>query len=137
MNMYRPTQTTSDPLTPPKGGSSADRESGTMNDMYSDIRYEDIRELAKIASENNVEIMLTVDKEGVSVNIKKPRSMSVTTTTTAESEEEKDKIRIYSKIFADEEPQDKAEKIYQICRSDELKKIIDWLIEYAESEEHI
>lgn len=51
-----------------------------------DIRYEDIRELAKIASENNVEITLTVDKEGMSVDIKKSRPLSITTTTT-ESEE--------------------------------------------------
>ena len=84
MNIYRPT-TTADPPIPPKGGSTADRESGT--DMYSDIRYEDIRELAKIASENNVEITLNVDKEGMSVDIKQSRPMSIITTTT-ESEEE-------------------------------------------------
>ena len=83
MNIYRPT-TTADPPMPPKGGSSAERESRT--DMYSDIRYEDIRELAKIASENNVEITLTVNEEGLSVNIEKSRPMSITTTTT-ESEE--------------------------------------------------
>lgn len=82
--MYRPTTTTTDPPIPPKGGSSADRESRT--DMYADIRYEDIRELAKIASENNVEITLTVNEEGLSVNIEKSRPMSITTTTT-ESEE--------------------------------------------------
>lgn len=34
-----------------------------------EIRYEDIRELAKIASENNVEITLTADKEGLSVAV--------------------------------------------------------------------
>ena len=55
------------------------------NDMH-EIRYEDIRELAIIASENNVEITITVDKEGLSVNIEKSRPMSITTTTT-ESEE--------------------------------------------------
>ena len=55
------------------------------NDMNG-IRYEDLRELAKIASENNVEITVTVDKEGLSVNIEKSRPMSITTTTT-ESEE--------------------------------------------------
>lgn len=51
-----------------------------------EIRYDDIRELAKIASENNVEITLNVDKEGISVDIKKSRPMSIITTTT-ESEE--------------------------------------------------
>lgn len=54
--------------------------------MEPQIRYEDIRELAKIASENNVEITITIDTEGLSVNIEKSRPMNITTTTT-ESEE--------------------------------------------------
>jgi hypothetical protein len=53
----------------------------------------------------------------------------------AESEKEKDTIRIYTKIFADEEPQDKADKIYRICANEELVEIMNWLKEYIENEE--
>lgn len=53
----------------------------------------------------------------------------------AEGEKEKDTIRIYTKIFADEEPQDKADKIYRICANEELVEIMNWLKEYIENEE--
>ena len=41
----------------------------------------------------------------------------------------------YTVIYDNDKPQYKADKIYQICKDDELKEIIDWLQEYAESEE--
>ena len=42
-----------------------------------------------------------------------------------------DKIRIYTKVYADLEPSEKAEKLYQICEKDELEKIIEYLAEYC------
>lgn len=44
--------------------------------------------------------------------------------------DEEDKIRIYSKIFADEEPRDKADKLSRICVSEELVEVMKWLKEY-------
>ena len=45
-------------------------------------------------------------------------------------------MRLYIKVYADLDPQEKAEKLYQICRdAEELKEVCDWLLEYYKSEE--
>lgn len=38
-------------------------------------------------------------------------------------------------IYEDNNPQRKAEQLYQICKGNELKEVICWLQKYAESEE--
>lgn len=47
-----------------------------------------------------------------------------------------DRARIYTKIYADDAPQHKAEKLYQIlCGWDEMKEIVSCFKKYEESEE--
>lgn len=43
--------------------------------------------------------------------------------------------RLYIKIYADSEPGTKAEKLYQICTTDELVDVLRWLQEYCKCEE--
>lgn len=43
--------------------------------------------------------------------------------------------RLYIKVYADSEPSEKAEKIYQTTPPQELKEIAECLMEYAESED--
>ena len=47
--------------------------------------------------------------------------------------EEAEHNRLYIRIFVDYEPQEKAEKLYQICSSKELLEIAEHLKEYAEA----
>jgi rubrerythrin len=53
--------------------------------------------------------------------------------TSLEQEPCEDK-RLYIKVFADLEPDDIAEKIYQICDEDKFPKVIESLKEYFDSE---
>lgn len=41
--------------------------------------------------------------------------------------------RLYIKVYADDEPSVKAEKLYQICEETENKEIAEWLKEYFPS----
>ena len=53
-----------------------------------------------------------------------------------EKEEEETKGGLYIKVYAKYNPQEKAEKLYQICESiDEMKEVIEELKEYCDSEE--
>ena len=42
--------------------------------------------------------------------------------------------RLYIKVYADLEPQEKAEKLYQICEENELREVYEWLGEYCDIE---
>ena len=42
--------------------------------------------------------------------------------------------RLYIKVYADLEPQEKAEKLYQICEEEELKEVYEVLGEYCDIE---
>lgn len=44
-----------------------------------------------------------------------------------------DENRLYIKIYADDEPSRKAEKLYQICNESERKEVAEWLKEYFPS----
>ena len=48
---------------------------------------------------------------------------------------EHERRRLYIKIYADLSPEDKAEKMYQICEDYELKEVIANLKEYADLED--
>lgn len=43
--------------------------------------------------------------------------------------------RLYIKVFADYDPGTKAERLYQICSTDELVDIMEYLKEYCKCEE--
>lgn len=49
--------------------------------------------------------------------------------------EESDHKRLYIRVFVDYSPQEKAEKLYQICSGKELLEIAEHLKEYAEAKE--
>ena len=44
-----------------------------------------------------------------------------------------DENRLYIKIYADDEPSVKAEKLYQICGETQSKEVAEWLKEYFPS----
>lgn len=46
---------------------------------------------------------------------------------------EQDDNRLYIKIYADDEPSRKAEKLYQICGETENQEVAQWLKEYFPS----
>ena len=48
---------------------------------------------------------------------------------------EQDDNRLYIKIYADDEPSRKAEKLYQICGETESQEVAQWLKEYFPSED--
>lgn len=49
------------------------------------------------------------------------------------SADEQDDDRLYIKIYADDEPSRKAEKLYQICGETERQEVAQWLKEYFPS----
>lgn len=49
------------------------------------------------------------------------------------SADEQDDNRLYIKIYADDEPSRKAEKLYQICGETESQEVAQWLKEYFPS----
>ena len=52
---------------------------------------------------------------------------------TLPSADEQDDNRLYIKIYADDEPSRKAEKLYQICGEAERHEVAQWLKEYFPS----
>lgn len=83
-------------------------------------------------TENGINIGVNTSQEGV--NTTSERTSENRFSETLENSGVNTNERLYIKVYADSEPQEKAEKLYQICEEDELIEVCKELAAYCDVE---